>query len=138
HFDSGACFAALLGDERNGRWLLQPQGEFRAARRRYRPDTLILETELETDDGTVRLIDFMPLRDEAPDLVRIVEGVEGRVAVKTELTIRFDYGAVVPSLRRVDGARIAVAGPDASVLRTPGDLLGRDFRTVGRQTAPTG
>ncbi|TML68236.1 MAG: glycoside hydrolase family 15 protein [Actinobacteria bacterium] len=138
HFDSGACFAALLGDERNGRWLLQPQGEFRAARRRYRPDTLILETELETDDGTVRLIDFMPLRDEAPDLVRIVEGVEGRVAMKTDLTIRFDYGAVVPWLRRVDGARIAVAGPDGVVLRTPVDLVGRNFHTVGEFTVSKG
>jgi GH15 family glucan-1,4-alpha-glucosidase len=138
HFDSGACFAALLGDARNGRWLLHPAGEFRTARRRYRPGTLILETELETDDGRVRLIDFMPLRDEAPDLVRIVEGVEGRVTMKTDLTIRFDYGSVVPWLRRVDGTRIAVAGPDGIVLRTPVDLVGRDFHTVGEFTVSKG
>ncbi len=138
HFDSGACFAALLGDERHGRWLLQPAGPFRAVRRRYRPGTLILETELETDDGTVRLIDFMPPRDEAADLVRIVEGVEGRVAMMTDLTIRFDYGSVVPWLRRVDNARVAVAGPDGVVVRTPIDLVGRNFHTVGEFTVGKG
>ena len=124
-FDSGACFAALLGDESNGRWLLQPAGAFRAARRRYREDTLILETELETDDGLVRLIDFMPVRDGAPNLVRIVEGVQGRVKMKMDLTIRFDYGSIVPWLRRVDGTRVAIAGPDGLVLRTPVGVEGR-------------
>ncbi len=137
-FDSGACFAALLGDDSNGRWLLQPAGSFRAARRRYRPDTLILETELETAGGTVRLIDFMPLRDEAPDLVRIVQGVRGRVEMRMDLTIRFDYGSVVPWLRHVDGARVAVAGPDGVVLRTPIDLVGRNFHTIGEFTVREG
>src|SRR4051794_33390838 len=76
-FDSGACFAALLGDRDNGRWLIAPTGEVRETRRRYRPGTLILETELETAEGVVRLIDFMPIRGRVPDLVRIVEGVRG-------------------------------------------------------------
>jgi len=130
-FDSGACFAALLGDEGNGRWLLQPAGEFRAARRRYRHDTLILETELDTAHGTVRLIDFMPPRDATPDLVRIVEGVKGRVEMQMDLTIRFDYGSIVPWLRRLDSTRVAIAGPDALVLRTRVQLAGRNFHTVG-------
>jgi GH15 family glucan-1,4-alpha-glucosidase len=130
-FDSGACFAALLGDERNGRWSLRPAGEFRPAGRRYRHDTMILETELETADGVVRLIDFMPPRDRTPDLVRIVEGVKGRVDMRMDLTIRFDYGSIIPWLRRLDGARVAIAGPDALVLRTPVQLVGRNFQTVG-------
>ena len=130
-FDSGACFAALLGDERNGHWSLRPAGEFRPADRRYREDTLILETEFETADGIARLIDFMPPRDATPDLVRIVEGVKGRVEMLMDLTIRFDYGSVIPWLRRVDGARVAIAGPDALVLRTPVPLVGRNFHTVG-------
>src|SRR5205823_6214151 len=98
-FDSGACFAALLGDGSHGRWSLAPAGgpgTVVARRRRYRPDTLILETELDTADGTVRLIDFMPPRGVAPDVARIVEGVRGRVVVDMELTVRFDYGRVVP------------------------------------------
>ena len=137
-FDSGACFAALLGNERNGRWLLQPADEFRAARRRYRPDTLILETELDTGEGTVRLIDFMPPRHETPDLVRIVEGVRGRVEMRMDLTIRFDYGSIVPWLRRLDGTRVAIAGPDGVVLRTPIDLVGRNFHTVGEFSVNAG
>ena len=137
-FDSGACFAALLGDEGNGHWLLQPAGEFRPSGRRYRPDTLILETELETDDGVVRLIDFMPPRDSTPDLVRIVEGVKGRVEMRMDLTIRFDYGSIIPWLRRVDSARVAIAGPDALVLRTPVELVGRNFHTVAEFTVSKG
>jgi GH15 family glucan-1,4-alpha-glucosidase len=130
-FDSGACFAALLGDEGNGRWLLQPAGEFHAAGRRYRPDTLILETELETASGAVRVIDFMPPRDETPNLIRIVEGLRGHVEMRMDLTIRFDYGSIVPWLRRVDGTRVAIAGPDGLVLRTPIGLVGRNFHTIG-------
>jgi len=137
-FDSGACFAALLGDESNGRWSLQPAGEFRPAGRRYRDDTLILETELETADGVVRLIDFMPPRGTTPDLVRIVEGVKGRVEMEMDLTIRFDYGSIIPWLRRLDDARVAIAGPDALVLRTPVQLVGRNFHTVGEFTVSKG
>jgi GH15 family glucan-1,4-alpha-glucosidase len=137
-FDSGACFAALLGDESNGRWLLQPAGDFRPARRRYWPDTLILETELETANGAVRLIDFMPPREATPDLVRIVEGVRGRVEMQVDLTIRFDYGWIIPWLRRIDDTRVAIAGPDGIVLRTPVDLVGRNFHTVGEFTVAEG
>ena len=129
-FDSGACFAALLGEEENGRWELSPEAPITRASRRYRDDTLVLETELETADGTVRLIDFMPPRGEAPDVVRIVEGVSGSVAMRMSLSIRFDYGWVIPWVRRRDEGISAVAGPDALVLSTPVDLVGRNFHTV--------
>ena len=89
-FDSGAVFAALLGGADNGRWTIRPAGDFRPTRRRYRGDTLVLETELESADGTVRLIDFMPPRETMPDVVRIVEGVRGRVEMEMELGLRFD------------------------------------------------
>ena len=128
-FDSGACFAALLGDDENGSWSLGPVGEVTGSSRRYRGDTLILETELETSDGTVRLIDFMPPRGEAPDVVRIVECVEGSVAMQMRITIRFDYGSVVPWVRSLDGGLQAVAGPDALLLATPIELEGRGFHT---------
>ena len=95
-FDAPACFAALLGTPENGRWLIAPRGPVRGTSRRYRPGTLILETEFETDDGAVTLIDFMPPRSREPDLVRIVRGVRGRVKMHTELIIRFDYGSIVP------------------------------------------
>jgi GH15 family glucan-1,4-alpha-glucosidase len=129
-FDSGACFAALLGTEEHGQWVLSPATPVIEARRRYRGDTLVLETELTTGDGTVRLIDFMPPRGEAPDVVRIVEGVEGRVPMHMRLTIRFDYGSIVPWVRRRDEGLIAVAGPDALFLQTPVELEGRNFHTV--------
>ena len=97
HFDSASCFTALLGDERHGRWLLAPAGEVRATTRRYRPGTLILETHLETADGEVRVIDFMPRRgDGPPRLMRIVEGVRGRVPMRMELALRPDYGSIMP------------------------------------------
>ncbi len=129
-FDSGACFAALLGTEDHGQWVLAPAAPVVEARRRYRGETLILETELATDDGTVRLIDFMPPRGEAPDVVRIVEGVDGRVPMRMSLTIRFDYGSIVPWVRRRDDGLVAVAGPDALFLQTPVKLVGRNFHTV--------
>jgi GH15 family glucan-1,4-alpha-glucosidase len=129
-FDSGACFAALLGTPDHGRWLLGPQGEIRRTTRRYRHDTLILETVHETDDGSVRAIDFMPPRGEAPDIVRIVEGLDGEVPMRSELAIRFDYGSIVPWVRRVDHARVAVAGPDALCFRTPVQVRGEDMTTV--------
>ena len=129
-FDSGACFAALLGSEENGRWWLRPASEITSARRRYRDDTLILETELACEDGTVRLIDFMPPRGEAPDVVRIVEGVEGTVPMQMSLSIRFDYGSIVPWVRRREHGLLAVAGPDALFLATPVELVGRNLHTV--------
>jgi GH15 family glucan-1,4-alpha-glucosidase len=137
-FDSGACFAALLGDAENGHWTLQPAGDFRAPTRRYSDDTLIIETTFETADGSARLIDFMPPRETTPDVVRIVEGVSGRVEMRMELALRFDYGSVVPWVRNLDGALVGVAGPDAVTLRTPVELEGRDFRTYASFTVSKG
>jgi GH15 family glucan-1,4-alpha-glucosidase len=131
-FDSGACFAALLGTPRHGRWLITPQGDLRAVRRRYRDDTLILETELATEDGIVRLVDFMPVRGRTPDLVRIVEGMRGRVPVICELAARFDYGSVVPWSRREQGRWHLIAGPDALEVCTPADLELREGVLCGR------
>jgi GH15 family glucan-1,4-alpha-glucosidase len=118
-FDSPACFAALLGDERAGRWLLAPATGGRCTRRRYRGETLVLETEWDTEAGSVRVTDFMPPRGEAPDVVRIVDGLSGRVPMRCELLLRFDYGHVVPWVRRVDGELAGVAGPDAVWLNAP-------------------
>jgi GH15 family glucan-1,4-alpha-glucosidase len=116
-FDSGACFAALLGDESHGRWRIAPLTGGRCTRRRYRQDTLVLETEWETPEGAVRVTDCMPPRGVAPDLVRVVEGLEGRVTLKSELRIRFDYGHVAPWVT-IDGREVlAIAGPDALWLR---------------------
>jgi GH15 family glucan-1,4-alpha-glucosidase len=137
-FDSGACFAALLGDAENGHWTLQPVGEFRSASRRYTDDTLILETTFETSEGSARLIDFMPPRETTPDVVRIVEGIEGRVEMRMELALRFDYGSVVPWVRNLDGGLVGIAGPDAVILRTPVELEGRDFRTYASFTVSKG
>jgi GH15 family glucan-1,4-alpha-glucosidase len=133
-FDSPACFAALLGDERNGHWMIAPtesqgppsrRGE---VTRRYRGDTLILETEWQTAGGNVRLIDFMPPRNnEPPVLVRIVEGIEGAVEMECVFRLRFGYGKVVPWVRRLDGAIVAVAGPDSAWLRTPVRLDGHEM-----------
>jgi GH15 family glucan-1,4-alpha-glucosidase len=121
-FDSPAFFASLLGAEANGYWQIAPVGEVRRVQRRYRPGTLVLETDLETDDGAVRLVDCMPPQDGHVDLVRVVEGVRGRVAMRTRLSPRFDYGRLIPSLGRVDRGVTAVAGPDALRLSTPVDL----------------
>ncbi|MGW2560901.1 glycoside hydrolase family 15 protein [Streptomyces sp. NPDC001514] len=116
-FDSGACFAALLGDENNGHWRLAPKGAGNCTARGYVPGTLVLESVWETRTGTVKVIDFMPQRDVAPDVVRIVEGVSGRVEMLATLRLRFDYGSIVPWVRRADGHRVAVAGPDSVWLR---------------------
>jgi GH15 family glucan-1,4-alpha-glucosidase len=129
-FDSGAIFASLLGDESNGRWLIRPASPVRAVRRRYRGDSMVLETEFDTDEGTVRLIDFMPPRGEAADVVRIVEGVRGRVQMRMDLRLRFDYGHVLPWVRRLDADLVAVAGPDSVCLRTPVDVRGENLATV--------
>ncbi len=137
-FDSGACFAALLGEEKNGSWRFTPAGELTATRRRYRGETLILETELDTAEGTVRLIDFMPPRGEAPDIVRIVEGVSGQVRLRMDLTIRFDYGSIVPWVRKRHGGLEAVAGPDALILHTPIKTHGEKLTTVAEFTVAAG
>jgi GH15 family glucan-1,4-alpha-glucosidase len=136
-FDSGACFAALLGDAGNGRWLLAPVGEGRASRR-YLNDTLVLETTWTTPDGVVRVFDFMPPRGKAADVVRIVEGVQGSVRMRSELAIRFDYGQIVPWVRHVDDVRLAVAGPDALAFRTPAPTRGENMQTISEVTVEEG
>src|ERR1700751_2043568 len=109
-FDSAACFAALLGEPKNGRWLIGPAADESAeVTRKYRGHTLILETTFETKDGAVRLIDFMPPRGTNPDIIRIVEGVRGKVALRMELIIRFDYGDVVPWVRKCGNGLEAIA-----------------------------
>jgi len=117
-FDSGACFAALLGSPAHGRWLIAPRDAVRRTRRRYRDGTLILETDFETETGAVRVIDCMPLSNERWDVLRIVEGLDGRVRMHMELVIRFDYGSIVPWVRRTHGTLVATAGPDTLELRT--------------------
>jgi GH15 family glucan-1,4-alpha-glucosidase len=137
-FDSPACFAALLGDRSNGRWLLAPAGPVREVRRRYQGDTLVLETEYRTDDGVVRVVDCMPPRQWDPDVARIVEGVRGRVPMRMELTIRFDYGSIVPWVRHIDGALHAVAGPDSVWLRTPVPVRGENWTSLADFTVAEG
>lgn len=129
-FDSGACFAALLGDPSHGRWLIAPAAKARRIRRRYRPGTLILETEFDMVDGAVRIIDFMPLTSHSRDVVRIVEGLSGRVAIDMELIVRFDYGSIIPWVQHIgDGIR-ATAGPHALELRSTVATHGQDMKTV--------
>jgi GH15 family glucan-1,4-alpha-glucosidase len=139
-FDSPACFASLLGEKENGHWRFYPDEEVRATRRRYRGDTLILETEIETKSGAVRLIDFMPPRGDDPDIIRIIEGLSGEVPMRMELIIRFDYGQIVPWVRtrkRYEGLE-AIAGPDALILRTPIQTYGKDLTTVAEFTVAKG
>ena len=139
-FDSGACFASLLGNTENGHWRFFPEEEVQTTRRRYRGDTLILETELETKDGAVRLIDFMPPRGENPDIIRIIEGLRGEVQMHMELVIRFDYGQVIPWVRKRKeaGDLEAIAGPDGLILRTPIETRGEDLTTVAEFTVAKG
>ena len=118
-FDSDACFCALLGDERNGRWQIAPEEHPTQARRRYRGDTLILETEFETVSGMVRLTDFMPRRGQHSSLVRIVEGVRGQVPMRLDLRLRFDYGFMPPWVRSNGDCLIADVGPDLVAFRAP-------------------
>src|SRR5690348_5980269 len=137
-FDSGACFAALLGNAENGRWLLHPAEKVRALRRRYRPHTLVLETEYETESGAVAVIDCMPPRSKEPDLVRMVLGKRGQVRMRMQLTIRFDYGSIVPWVRRRERGLCAVAGPDTLVLHTPVELRGEGLTSVAEFTVSEG
>jgi GH15 family glucan-1,4-alpha-glucosidase len=129
-FDSPACFAALLDDERAGRWLMAPAAGGPCTRRSYRGDSLVLDSEWDTPEGTVRVTDCMPLRGEAADVVRVVTGVTGRVRMRMDLRLRFDYGSVVPWVRQVGHQLAAVAGPDAVWLRTPVELSGHDLTTT--------
>jgi GH15 family glucan-1,4-alpha-glucosidase len=138
-FDSGACFAALLGNEEHGCWSLAPASEKVRTTRRYRGDSLILETEFETDEGAVTVIDFMPLRDGKPNIIRTVIGRRGRVAMKTQIIFRFDYGSIVPWVsHHDDGSIVAIAGPDMIVIRSDVPLHGENLTTVGEFTVSEG
>jgi GH15 family glucan-1,4-alpha-glucosidase len=137
-FDSPACFAALLGTPEHGRWLLAPVEEPRAVRRQYREGTLVLETEFDTGGGTAAVIDCMSPRNERPDVLRIVEGRRGEVRFRLELIIRFDYGSLVPWVRRVEDGLVAIGGPDAVHLATPVHLHGENLHTVGEFTVRAG
>lgn len=137
-FDSAACFAALLGTDENGRWLIAPTDAPLAVSRRYRPGTLVLETEFQTESGRATVIDFMPPADGA-HLVRIVTCQAGRVDFRTEFVVRFNYGATVPWVNRLDdGAIRALAGPECVVLRTTAALHGEDLKTLGEFAVEAG
>lgn len=139
-FDSGACFAALLGDEDNGHWRIAPKGADTCTRRAYVDDTLVLETFWETRTGTVKVIDFMPQRDQEPDVMRIVEGVSGTVDMTSVIRLRFDFGSIVPWMRRSQGHRVAVAGPDSAWLRSepPVKTWGQQFSTCSSFSVSAG
>jgi GH15 family glucan-1,4-alpha-glucosidase len=141
-FDSGACFAALLGGPQHGRWLLSPAGTPRRLQRQYRDRTLVLETEYETDDGGVTVVDCMHVRNHEPDVIRLVIGRTGTVHIRCELTIRFDYGSIVPWARSIDGVWVLTAGPDTvhvrseATLRHEGESLIADFTVSPGQRLP--
>jgi GH15 family glucan-1,4-alpha-glucosidase len=131
-FDSDACFAAILGTGKNGRWLIAPADDVKTSSRRYWDNTLILETRFETDSGTVALVDFMPPRGNASDVVRLVRGVSGRVKMRMELVIRFGFGADIPWVKRTEdrSALLAICGQDMTVLRTRIETRGENMTTV--------
>ncbi|MGH9293484.1 MAG: glycoside hydrolase family 15 protein, partial [Acidimicrobiales bacterium] len=141
-FDSAACFAALLGDDRHGFWRIAPAKSPRpgtgppltATSRRYRGNSLVLETEFELSEGTVRLVDCMPLRGQHPEIVRLVECTRGEVRMRMDLSIRFEYGSAVPWVRRLDGVLTAIAGPDGLALWSPVHARGEEMRTVAEFT----
>ncbi len=137
-FDSGACFAALLGTRENGRWQLAPADRILETQRQYQGNTLVLETEFTTPSGKAALIDFMPIRESVPNVVRMVEGRSGRVAMHMDLTFRFDYGSIVPWVRREEGGIQAIAGPDAVHLRSPIATHGKGMSTVADFTVAAG
>jgi GH15 family glucan-1,4-alpha-glucosidase len=138
-FDSGACFAALLGNDRNGRWLLTPDCRIDRVERRYADHTLVHELDFHTEHGVVRVTDFMPPRGHDPDVVRIVEGLEGQVPMRMELVIRFDYGSIVPWVVRIDDdTRVAIAGPDALAFRASVPLRGENLSTVAEFVSEPG
>ena len=138
-FDSDACFAALLGTPEHGRWLVAPCDARARVSRRYRENTLILETRFETSEGTALLVDFMPPREINSHLIRIVIGEQGSVAFRSELVLRFGYGAIVPWVTRAEDKSLrAIAGPDIVVLRSSATMRGENFKTVGEFTVTAG
>src|SRR3984957_11896957 len=138
HFDSPACFAALLGTSENGHWSISPAEPIRAIRRRYRDGSLILETEFETESGSATLVDCMILREDMPELLRVVVGTRGQIRMNLELVIRFDYGSVVPWVRRTDSGISAIAGPDMISLRSDVELHGENLKTLSEFTVTEG
>jgi len=137
-FDSAACFSALLGNVENGCWKIAPRRACEV-RRHYRRGGLVLETRFENRDGTVAIVDFMPVDEANSSIVRLVIGLEGEVPMETEVVIRFDYGVSVPWVMRLDKETLtAVAGPSMLVLRTPVHMHGANMHTVGRFTAKKG
>src|SRR5271156_2389846 len=145
-FDSAACFASLVGDESNGFWRIAPRespvpgtdAPLLATKRQYRGDTLVLETEFTVASGTVRIVDCMPVRAGYPEIVRVVEGVSGRVDMRMDLRIRFGYGEVIPWVRQIDGLMRAIAGPDGLALWTPVHTQGEDLSTVAHFAVSAG
>ena len=137
-FSSDACFAALLGTADHGFWKIAPTAKVTSSRRRYLPDSLIVETTFETASGAVVLVDFMPPRGENSDIVRIVRGLRGKVAVKMELVLRFDYGLSIPWVTRIDNGIRAISGPHMAILRTPAPLKGEGMETVSEFTLKPG
>ena len=138
-FDSDACMAALLGTSEHGHWQIAPKEQGARVTRRYRPDTLILETRFETAEGAATLIDFMPPRGANSHVIRILKGERGSLNFRIELVVRFGYGAVVPWVTRIDAQTVRlVAGPDMLVLRTPVGLHGENLKTVGEVTVAAG
>jgi GH15 family glucan-1,4-alpha-glucosidase len=138
HFDSPACFAALLGTAENGHWSISPTEPIRAIRRQYRDGSLILETEFETESGSATLVDCMILREDMPELLRVVVGTRGQIRMNLELVIRFDYGSVVPWVRRTDSGISAIAGPDMIRLRSDVELHGENLKTLSEFTVTEG
>jgi GH15 family glucan-1,4-alpha-glucosidase len=137
-FDSGDCFAALMGSPEHGRWKIAPRAPVLNVRRRYRPGTMVLETEFETSEGRVTIVDCMPMRAQKPSLIRLVIGQAATVSMAMELYIRTDYGSIVPWVQRTADGISAVAGPESLLLQTPVDLRGENFKTVSEFTVSAG
>jgi GH15 family glucan-1,4-alpha-glucosidase len=137
-FDSEACFAALLGSEDHGHWQIAPCDVQARITRRYRDNTLVLETHFECSEGAATVVDFMPVSVASSNVVRLIIGKRGRVAMRTELVVRFGYGAIVPWVTQRDGVWQAIAGPDMMLLRTPARVVGQNMRTVGEFTVAAG
>lgn len=137
-FSSEACFCALLGTEENGYWRISPANGACTSTRKYRDRTLILETIFESDEGAVKLIDFMPIREHNSDVVRIVEGLRGKVSLRMELALRFDYGRTVPWVTALDDGVRAVAGPNLVMLHASVPVHGEDLKTAADFTVEAG
>src|SRR5579863_6327691 len=137
-FDSGACFSALLGGPEHGRWLMAPCAQDQSVRRRYRPGTLILESEFSCGEGSVRVTDFMLLSDERWDVIRIVEGLSGRVPMRMELIVRFDYGSIVPWVRRAGDQLLITAGPDTLELSSSVPIEPENMKSVAEYVVGAG